>query len=83
VTEPAKGPNVQTRASTTESSRTAKSSRRLVAAVATVAAAAALAGPTVVSAYSTQEQGSRVAAGGCGYICGDNHNEVMATTVAR
>jgi hypothetical protein len=70
---------MQSSTSTTESSGTAKSSRRLVAAVATVVAAAALAGPTVVSAYSTQEQGSRVAAG-CGWICGDNHNEVMAST---
>jgi hypothetical protein len=70
---------MQSSTSTTESSGTARSSRRLVAAVATVVAAAALAGPTVVSAYSTQEQGSRVAAGNCGWMCGDNHNEVMAS----
>ena len=74
---------MQSSTSTTESYGTAKSSRRLVAAVATVAAAAALAGPSVASALSAQDEGSRVAAGGCpGWMCGDNHNEVMATALA-
>jgi hypothetical protein len=74
---------MQSSTSTSKSSGTATSSRRLVAAVATVVAAAALAGPTVVSAYSTQEQGSRVAAGCPEWMCGDNHNEVMASTAGE
>ena len=55
-----------------------KSTRRLaatIAAVATVAFAAAAAAPSVSSAQ---------AMGGCPeWMCGSNHNEVMATPSAR